>query len=206
MSMPASPAELHVHIVDDEESVRDSLAWLLQSRGIVSTGYDSGEAFLAAFVPGMPGIVILDIRMGGLSGLEVLDQLVDLGATQPIVMLSGHADVPAAVAALKKGAADFFEKPFSDNAMVDRILELHALDAARRNAYALRGQVEQRLRTLSERELAVMDLMIAGRLNKQIAGDLGIAMRTVEVHRARILEKMGVRNAVELASALGRKA
>jgi two-component system, LuxR family, response regulator DctR len=193
-----------VHIVDDEEAVRDSMGWLLQSRGIDSLGYASGEAFLQAYRPDLDGVVILDIRMDGLSGLEVLDRLMESGATQPIIMLSGHADVPAAVAALKKGAVDFFEKPFSDNQMVDRILELHAMSLARRSERTARLAVETRIASLSEREMEVMERMIAGRLNKQIAGDLGIAMRTVEVHRARILEKMGVRNAVELAAVLSR--
>ncbi len=193
-----------VHIVDDEDAVRDSMAWLLQSRGIDSCGYGSGEAFLSAYHADLDGVVILDIRMDGLSGLEVLDRLMERGATQPIIMLSGHADVPAAVAALKKGAVDFFEKPFSDNQMVDRILELHQMSLARRSERTARLAVETRLASLSEREMEVMERMIAGRLNKQIAGDLGIAMRTVEVHRARILEKMGVRNAVELAAVLGR--
>ncbi|PPD16330.1 MAG: DNA-binding response regulator [Methylobacterium sp.] len=199
----SEPAPL-VHIVDDEHAVRDSMAWLLQSRGIESRGYGSGEAFLEAYRADLDGVVILDIRMDGLSGLEVLDRLMERGATQPIIMLSGHADVPAAVAALKKGAVDFFEKPFSDNQMVDRILELHAMSLARRSERTARLAVETRLASLSEREMEVMERMIAGRLNKQIAGDLGIAMRTVEVHRARILEKMGVRNAVELAAVLGR--
>ncbi len=193
-----------VHIVDDEDAVRDSMAWLLQSRGIDSRGYASGEAFLSSYHADLDGVVILDIRMDGLSGLEVLDRLMERGATQPIIMLSGHADVPAAVAALKKGAVDFFEKPFSDNQMVDRILELHQMSLARRSERTARLAVETRLASLSEREMEVMERMIAGRLNKQIAGDLGIAMRTVEVHRARILEKMGVRNAVELAAVLGR--
>ncbi|MFY8156871.1 MAG: response regulator transcription factor [Rhabdaerophilum sp.] len=193
-----------VHIVDDEHAVRDAMAWLLQSRGIDSRGYPSGEAFLEVYRADLDGVVILDIRMDGLSGLEVLDRLMEAGATQPVIMLSGHADVPAAVAALKKGAVDFFEKPFSDNQMVDRILELHAMSLTRRSERTARLAVETRLASLSEREMEVMERMIAGRLNKQIAGDLGIAMRTVEVHRARILEKMGVRNAVELAAVLGR--
>lgn len=198
-----APAGL-VHIVDDEEAIRDSLAWLLTSRGIASRGYESGEAFLATYAPEMRGIIILDIRMGGLSGIEVLDRLVARGASQPIVILSGHGDVPAAVAALKMGAVDFLEKPFNDNQMVDRVIELLALEATRFAARASRGAVQERLASLSEREREVMERMIKGRLNKQIAGDLGIAMRTVEVHRARILDKMGVRNGIELAALLGR--
>ena len=198
-------SDVHVvHIVDDEEAIRDSLAWLLKSRGIASHGYASGEAFLDAYAPDMRGIIILDIRMSGMSGIEVLDRLVARGAQQPIVILSGHGDVPAAVAALKMGAVDFLEKPFNDNQLVDRVIELQALEAARFAARASRGALQERLASLSEREREVMELMIRGRLNKQIAGDLGIAMRTVEVHRARILEKIGVRNGIELAALLGR--
>ena len=193
-----------VHIVDDEDAIRDSLGWLLKSRGIISVGYASGEAFLEAYTPEMRGIIILDIRMGGMSGIEVLDRLVARGAPQPIVILSGHGDVPAAVAALKMGAVDFLEKPFNDNQLVDRIIELQALEAVRFATRESRGAMQERLASLSEREREVMELMIRGRLNKQIAGDLGIAMRTVEVHRARILEKIGVRNGIELAALLGR--
>ena len=193
-----------VHIVDDEDAIRDSLGWLLKSRGIISVGYASGEAFLEAYTPEMRGIIILDIRMGGMSGIEVLDRLVARGAQQPIVILSGHGDVPVAVAALKVGAVDFLEKPFNDNQLVDRIIELQALEAVRFATRESRGAMQERLASLSEREREVMELMIRGRLNKQIAGDLGIAMRTVEVHRARILEKIGVRNGIELAALLGR--
>ncbi|OYU47482.1 MAG: DNA-binding response regulator [Rhizobiales bacterium PAR1] len=193
-----------VHLVDDEDAIRDSLAWLLKSRGIASVGYASGEAFLEAWRQEMRGIVILDIRMQGLSGLEVLDRLVARGAQQPIVILSGHGDVPAAVSALKNGAVDFLEKPFNDNQMVDRVIELLALEATRHAARISLGAVQDRLASLSEREREVMELMIKGRLNKQIAGDLGIAMRTVEVHRARVLDKMGVRNGIELTALLVR--
>ena len=199
-----STPEPVVHLVDDEEAIRDSLAWLLQSRGITSVGYASGEAFLEAWRPEMRGIIILDIRMQGLSGLEVLDRLVARGAAQPIVILSGHGDVPAAVSALKNGAVDFLEKPFNDNQMVDRVIELLALEATLHAARLSLGAVQDRLASLSEREREVMELMIKGRLNKQIAGDLGIAMRTVEVHRARVLDKMGVRNGIELTALLVR--
>lgn len=199
-----SAPEPVVHLVDDEEAIRDSLAWLLKSRGIASVGYASGEAFLEAWRPEMRGIIILDIRMQGLSGLEVLDRLVARAAPQPIVILSGHGDVPAAVSALKNGAVDFLEKPFNDNQMVDRVIELLALEATRHAARLSLGAVQDRLASLSEREREVMELMIKGRLNKQIAGDLGIAMRTVEVHRARVLDKMGVRNGIELTALLVR--
>lgn len=192
-----------IHIVDDDESIRDSLSWLLASRGLAASCYASGEAFLAAFTPALRGVVVLDVRMEGMSGLEVLDALVARGARNPIVMLTGHADVPLAVSALKKGAADFLEKPFNDNQLVDRLQELMALEIARFSQAASAARVAERRASLSEREREVMALMLAGKLNKQIAGDLDIAIRTVEVHRARVLEKMGVRNAVELAAMLG---
>lgn len=197
-------SEVLVHIVDDEEAIRDSLAWLFASRGIRAASYASGEAFLDAQAAGVRGVVILDLRLGGLSGIEVLDRLVEREANLPVIMLSGHGDVPLAVSALKRGAMDFLEKPFNDNQLVDRIVELLAVEEARQAALETRLVLKDRLATLSDRERAVMELMIRGRLNKQIAGDLGIAMRTVEVHRARVLEKMGVRNGIELAALLAR--
>lgn len=192
-----------VHIVDDDESIRDSLAWLLASRGLDAQTYDSGEAFLASFSPDLRGVVILDMRMEGMSGLEVLDALRERGARNPIVMLTGHGDVPIAVAALKKGASDFVEKPFNDNQLVDRLQELLEQEATDFLRHVGVTKIAERRASLSDREREVMALMVAGKLNKQIAGDLDIAIRTVEVHRARVLEKMGVRNAVELAALLG---
>lgn len=197
-------SEIHVHIVDDEEAIRDSLVWLFASRGIKAASYASGEDFLIAHAKGLRGVIILDLRLGGISGIEVLDRLVAAGAEQPVIMLSGHGDVPLAVAALKRGAMDFLEKPFNDNQLVDRIVELLAVEETRQAARETRLALKDRLATLSDREREVMELMIRGRLNKQIAGDLGIAMRTVEVHRARVLEKMGVRNGIELAALMAR--
>lgn len=196
--------EIHVHIVDDEEAIRDSLIWLFASRGIKAASYASGEDFLEAHAAGLRGVIVLDLRLGGISGIEVLDRLVAIGAEQPVIMLSGHGDVPLAVAALKRGAMDFLEKPFNDNQLVDRIVELLAVEETRQAARETRLALKDRLATLSDREREVMERMIRGRLNKQIAADLGIAMRTVEVHRARILEKMGVRNGIELAALMAR--
>ncbi len=198
-------SEIPVHIVDDDESIRDSLAWLLASRGLQARSYASGEAFLAAFTPQLRGVIVLDMRMEGMSGLEVLDVLSERRASNPIVMLTGHADVPIAVAALKKGAMDFLEKPFNDNQLVDRIQALIAIEAVRFLRDCGAARLAERRATLSEREREVMLRMLAGKLNKQIAGELDIAIRTVEVHRARVLEKMGVRNAVELAALLARR-
>lgn len=198
-------SEIPVHIVDDDESIRDSLSWLLGSRGLKTCCYPSGEAFLDAWTPAMRGVILLDVRMEGMSGLEVLDVLVERGAHQPVAMLSGHGDVPLAVNALKKGASDFMEKPFNDNQLVDRLQELLALEEALVARNIGHSALAARRALLSEREREVMTLMVAGKLNKQIAGELNIAIRTVEVHRARVLEKMGVRNAVELAALISAK-
>lgn len=189
---------MSVHIVDDDEAIRDSLSWLFRSRGVVAVAWPSGEAFLEAWSPEMPGCILLDMRMQGLSGLEVFDHLLRNKARQPVVFLTGHGDIPLAVECLKQGAADFLEKPFNDNDLVDRVLAV--LEAARARAINDRRQDELRARynNLSPREREVLDMVLEGLLNKQIAERLEITMRTVEVHRARVLEKIGARNAVEL--------
>lgn len=190
-----------VHVVDDDPAIRDSLSFLLGSRGLRTREWASGEAFLAGGPSGL-ACVVLDMRMDGISGLEVLERMHALGRSEPVVFLTGHADVPIAVEALKKGAFDFVEKPFNDNALVDTVLAALARAEADRSAHEGRDLVESRLSGLTSREREVLDLLLDGRLNKQIADDLKVSMRTVEVHRARIFEKMGVRNAVELATLL----
>ncbi|MBL8588983.1 MAG: response regulator transcription factor [Methylobacteriaceae bacterium] len=189
-----------VHVIDDDPALSEALCFLFRSRGVEPKPYLSGEAFLAAAPT--RGCVLLDVRMSGMSGLEVFERLCAAGAQLPVIFLSGHADVPMAVEALKKGARDFVVKPFNDNDLVDRVLAVLAADDESRAARERRDTVAHRLATLSERERQVMELMLAGRMNKVIADELGIAMRTVEVHRARALEKMGVRSAVELANLL----
>lgn len=191
-----------VHVVDDDPAVRDSLVWLFTARGRPVTAWESGEAFLAGFLGGLRGAVLLDVRMGGMSGLEVLERLEELGSILPVIVLTGHGDVPVAVQSLKKGAIDFVEKPFDADELVDQVVAALALEARRHAAAASDRTIERQLASLSAREREVMELMLEGKLNKQIADDLGIAMRTVEVHRARILEKFGVRSAVELAGRL----
>jgi two-component system response regulator DctR len=194
-----------LHIVDDEEVIRDALCWLAQTRGIAVAAYADGQAFLEAFdkrsgVDAEGECLLLDMRMPRLSGLSLFEALGArrLTAQLPVIFLTGHADVPMAVDALKRGAFDFFEKPFNDNKLMDRVEE--ALAASRA---ALAGAaVQQRLQTLSAREREVLDLILEGRMNKVIADALGISMRTVEVHRAHIFEKMGVKTAVELARLL----
>ena len=200
-----------VYLVDDEEVLRDALAWLLRSRRLLSDPYPGAEAFLAMVEtqrsddwPRAPSCLLLDVRMPGMSGLALFDVLIArrLTAALPVIFLTGHGDVPTAVAAVKRGAFDFVEKPFSDNALVDRI-EL-ALAASRLHLEAARAQhqVTQARAELTEREREVMALVIAGKPNKLVADALGISVRTVEVHRARVFDKMGVKSAVELANLL----
>jgi len=194
-----------LHIVDDEDVIRDALAWLAQSRSLEARGYAGGQAFLdAVAAPGAPDAngdcVLLDVRMPDMNGIAVFDQLVKNGliGRMPVIFLTGHGDVPMAVDSLKRGAFDFFEKPFNDNVLMDRVEE--ALAASRKAAAA--AVVQARLATLSAREREVLDLILAGMMNKVVADKLGISMRTVEVHRAHIFDKMQVKTAVELAGLL----
>jgi len=197
-----------VFIVDDDAGVREGLAWLLRSRRLVSQDYESAEAFLAmvenGFVPERPGCLLLDVRMPGMSGLALFERLVERGLHQvlPVIFLTGHGDVPTAVAAVKRGAFDFCEKPFSDNALVDRVEQALAQSALIVQAQRARLLLRRRLAELTERERAVMQLVVEGLPNKRIADQLDISVRTVEVHRARVFDKMEVKSAVELANLL----
>lgn len=200
--MTSAPAYT-VHIIDDEEALRDSLAFLFASRGIATRLWPSGEAFLAAWPQTDCGCIILDVRMEGISGPQLIDALFDTegsaAALPPVIFLTGHADVPLAVQSLKRGAFDFLEKPFNDNQIVDLALQATALHHTRAAELTNRAELAARFATLSDREVEVMRLIVEGKLNKQIADQLGIAMRTVEVHRARVLQKTGARNSAELA-------
>jgi len=197
-----------VYIVDDDASVREALAWLLRSRRLGSQAFDSAEAFLemieGAHLPPRPACLLLDVRMPGMSGLALFERLVERGLHQalPVIFLTGHADVPTAVSAVKRGAFDFCEKPFSDNALVDRVEQALAQSATIVQAQQVRARLRQRLGELTDRERAVMQLVIEGLPNKRIADQLDISVRTVEVHRARVFDKMEVKSAVELANLL----
>jgi two-component system, LuxR family, response regulator DctR len=202
-----------VYLVDDEDVVRDALAWLLRSRRRLSEGFAGAEAFWQHFQaqrqghgvwPTAPACLVLDVRMPGTSGLELFERLAEaaLLPALPVIFLTGHGDVPTAVAAVKRGAFDFVEKPFSNNALVDRIeqaLTQSAAELLRRREQRTRSV---RLAELTEREAEIMRLVIEGHANKRIADALGISVRTVEVHRARVFEKMDVKSAVELANRL----
>ena len=192
-----------LHIVDDEDAIRDSLSWLARSRGIAACSHATARAFLdqaGTSFDAEGDCVLLDVRMPDLNGVAVFDQLSARGLTArlPVIFLTGHGDVPMAVDTLKRGAFDFFEKPFNDNQLMDRVEE--ALAGSRRAGAG--AAVLARLATLSAREREVLDLILAGKLNKVIADELGISMRTVEVHRSHVFDKMHVKTAVELAGLL----
>lgn len=199
-----------VYLVDDEDVVRDALAWLLRSRRLLSEGFASAEAFEAFLAtrlvpwPDAPSCLLLDVRMPGTSGLVLFEKLAERGlpALLPVIFLTGHGDVPTAVAAVKRGAFDFVEKPFSNNNLVDRVEQAlqRSADAIQRRRGA--DGVGRALAELTDREREVMRLVIDGRPNKLIADALAISVRTVEVHRARVFEKMNVKSAVELANLL----
>lgn len=190
------------YLVDDDAAIRDALAWLLRSRGIQSRAWPAAEAFLADYRDDMSGCLVLDVRMTGMTGIELFDRLLTRGCAMPVIFLTGHGDVPLAVKALKRGAFDFIEKPFNDNELADRVIEALKHDESRRWQDGMKAEIGERLTSLTDREREVMACILAGKLNKVIADELQIAMRTVEVHRAHIFEKMGVRSAVELAQRL----
>ncbi len=197
-----------IYLVDDDASVREALAWLLRSRRLASESFSSGDAFLAAlppgFMPAQPCCLLLDVRMPGTSGLALFDALEARGLVDvmPVIFLTGHGDVPTAVAMVKRGAFDFCEKPFSDNLLVDRIEQAVARSAQVLAERQSREQLQARLAELTQRERDVMGLVAKGLPNKLIADQLDISVRTVEVHRARVFDKMDVKSAVELANLL----
>jgi two-component system response regulator DctR len=200
-----------VYIVDDDASVREAMGWLLRTRRLLAQDFASAEAFAAALgdaLPEHPACVLLDVRMPGMSGLALFEQLLASGVAHlwPVIFLSGHADVPTAVDAVKRGAFDFCEKPFSDNALVDRVEQALALSRERIAARQARQALARRLEDLTERERDVMQTVVRGLASEQIAEQFGISVRTVEVHRARVFEKMAVKSAVELATLLQKHA
>ncbi len=189
-SPDVSELQQTVFVVDDDEAVRDSLEMLLRSVGIEVETYPDAGRFLAAYDPERAGCLVLDIRMPGVSGLDLQQRLGEQGATLPIIFITGHGDVPMAVKAIQDGALDFIQKPFHDQALLDRIQQALRLDAERRQQFERHAEIESRLRRLSPRERQVLDLVVAGNANKVIAGKLGLSQRTVEIHRAKVMEKM----------------
>jgi two-component system, LuxR family, response regulator FixJ len=179
-----------VFVVDDDDAVRSSLRLLLKSVGQTAEAYPSAQAFLDAFDPDRPGCLVLDIRMPGMSGLELQQKLNAMHAITPIVFITGHGDVPMAVEAMQNGAVDFIQKPFRDQDLLDRINQAMEKDKANRTGLLARDEIRRRMATLTPREREVLDLVTQGKANKVVAGDLDVSQRTVEIHRARVMEKM----------------
>ena len=198
MKPPASMTEQIVYLVDDDEALRDSLVWLLESQGFRVAAFPSAEDFLRAWRPEFNGCLLLDVRMPGMSGLELHERLRAQYCTLPVVFITGHGDVPMAVAALKKGAVDFIEKPFNDIELLRLVSQCLVKEEESRSRRRQDAEVSRRLDQLTQREREVLELIIAGKLNKQIADVLGISIKTVEVHRARVMEKMAAQSLAEL--------
>jgi len=187
-----------VFVVDDDDAMRHGLEFLLASAGYPAEGFDSAQAFLDYYRPEMRGCLLLDVRMPGMNGLELQQHLQAERIPIPVIIVTAFANVPMAVRAIQAGAFDFIEKPFEGADLLERVRRALTQERERRDDDACRRETEHRLASLTPREREVMDLVVVGRLNKQIAGDLGISMKTVENHRARVMDKMGVESLAEL--------
>ena len=195
-----------VFVVDDDQGVRDSLQLLIKSIGLDAQTYPSAYAFLEAYDPERPGCLVLDVRMPGMSGLELQQELASRGSTLPIIFITAHADVPMAVDAVKAGAADFVQKPFRDQDLIDKIQHAIEENARVRLELADHAQIASRIASLTPREREVMALVVEGKANKVVARTLGLSQRTVEIHRARVMKKMhadSVAQLVEMAARAG---
>ena len=196
--MSLIPKRGTVYVVDDDEAVRDSVQWLLEGQDFRVRSFESSEVFLARYDPREVACLIVDIRMDGMSGLELQDRLIERNSPLPIAFITGHGDVPLAVDTMKKGALDFIQKPFNEQQLVplvERMLEQARANFAEHQQAASRDAL---LSKLTGREAQVLERIVAGRLNKQIADDLGISIKTVEAHRANIMEKLGANTVADL--------
>jgi FixJ family two-component response regulator len=187
-----------VFIVDDDEAVRSSLRLLLKSVGLAAVARGSAQEFLETYDPHQPGCLILDVRMPGMSGLELQQQLNLRGAVIPVIFITGHGDVPMAVEAMQHGAFDFLQKPFRDQDLIDRIQRALEKDHNTRAQLRQREDIQERCRSLTPREQEVLELVTQGKANKVMAADLGVSQRTIEIHRARVMEKMGAASLAQL--------
>ncbi len=179
-----------VYVVDDDKAVRESLQWLIESAGLRAQTFESGQAFLDFCHEDMSGCLVVDIRMPGLSGLDMYDRMIEQGYDLATIVITGHGDVPQAVRALKSGALDFFEKPFSDHALLDRVHNAMRIDRENRDTHSHQQHIRERYDRLTPREKQVMSMVVEGQLNKQIAGNLGLSHKTIEVHRSHVMQKM----------------
>lgn len=187
-----------VFIVDDDEAVRSSLRLLIKSVGLIPAALGSAREFLEKYDPVQPGCLVLDVRMPEMSGLELQEQLNRQGAVIPVIFITGHGDVPMAVEAMQAGAFDFLQKPFRDQDLIDRIQRALEKDRANRAMLDERSLIRERLESLTPREREVLDMVSSGKPNKIMAADLGVSQRTVEIHRARVMEKMGASSLAQL--------
>jgi two-component system response regulator FixJ len=187
-----------IYVVDDDEGVRNSLRFLLRSVGLATCPFASAHEFLESYDQKHPGCLVLDVRMPGMSGLELQQQLNLRGAIIPVIFITGHGDIPMAVEAMQHGAFDFLQKPFRDQDLIDRIQRALERDARSRAALAHHEQIRERFNSLTPREREVLALMTRGKPNKVMAGELGVSQRTVEIHRARVMEKTGAASLAQL--------
>lgn len=187
-----------VFLVDDDEAVRDSLGLLMKSVALHSQSFASADEFLANYDPDCPGCLVLDIRMPGMSGMELQQKLIEMRAILPIIFITGHGDIPMAVEAMQRGAIDFIPKPFRDHELLNRINKALDDDQKNRESLLALDEVEKRVEKLTPREKQVLELVVQGKANKVIAGDLGVSQRTVEIHRARVMGKMKARSLPQL--------
>jgi len=187
-----------IYVVDDDEGVRNSLRFLLKSVGLTARTLSSAREFLESYRPRQPGCVVLDVRMPGMSGLELQQQLNLRGAIIPVIFITGHGDIPMAVDAMQHGAFDFLQKPFRDQDLIDRIQRALERDGKNRAALAQHTRIRERFAALTPREREVLALMTRGKPNKVMAAELGVSQRTVEIHRARVMEKTGAASLAQL--------
>lgn len=187
-----------VFVVDDDRDLREALRWMLEGVGLTVKIFANADEFLIAYDPDKPGCLVIDVRMPGMSGLELQDEVAARGGEIPVIIITGHGDVPTAVRAMKQGAADFLEKPFNDQILLDRIYDCFKRDACMRRRRMQQQEVHSELGRLTPRERQVMELVAAGQTSKTIAEDLEISAKTVEVHRARAMQKLGAANLADL--------
>ena len=187
-----------VFIVDDDHALRESLEWLVETVGLSAKSFDSPPSFLEAYEADTPGCLVIDVRLRGMSGLDLQDKLEQLGINLPVIMMSGFGDVSTAVRAMKGGAIDFLEKPFSNQTMLELIQRCLRLDAQARRLRLVNDGLRARVDTLTPREREVMSLVVSGRSNKEISSELGISPKTVEAHRAMVMRKMQAQSLADL--------
>jgi FixJ family two-component response regulator len=197
--MPQDPTDTPVvHIIDDDDSLRHVLDSLFRSVGLQTKMYGSARDFVEAAKPNAPGCIVLDVRLPGISGLDFQQQLAGLGVHLPVILTTGHGDIPMTVRAMKAGAVDFLPKPFRDQDMLDAVAAAIERDRKRRASDGEAGRIAALFATLSQREQQVMQLVVAGKMNKQVAAELGLSLVTVKIHRGAAMRKMGARSLADL--------